>query len=104
MRKIPTWGEGGLFGLLIVPLVFLLKLFCPLSTGCFADPFLIPLFSPLFISENIFHIKSLSFWQEIIYITFFWTAVFSLLSYLFQNVIPSKEEIVEEDEDEFSSN
>ena len=92
MRKIPYWIDGALFGTLFVPLIFLLKITCPLNIGCFADPFFLPVFSPLFILEKIFTnsegIVSAKF--EIIFIIIFWGVSSSLLAHLWGKIKSSR--------------
>jgi hypothetical protein len=102
MRKIPPWLEGALFGILLIPLIFFLKVTCPLDVGCFADPFLIPLFSPLLIAEGIVGKGVLSFVQEIVFITIFWSCVSSAIRHLFANISRAykKSSFYESDEDE----
>jgi hypothetical protein len=92
MRKIPYWVDGALFGTLFVPLIFLLKITCPIDIGCFADPFFIPVFSPLFLLENFFtnssSLASPKF--EIFFIVLFWGVVGSLLAHLWGKIVEHK--------------
>jgi len=83
MSKIPSWAEGSIFAALLVILIFFLKVLCPVDIGCFADPFLIPLFSPLFILK-IFSISLGSF--EPFFILFFWTVCGGLGGYFAGNL------------------
>jgi hypothetical protein len=82
MKRLPYWADGALFGVFLVPVVFFLKMICPLQTGCFADPFLVPIFSPLIIVEAFARERVISFQGEIFFITIFWGVVFSLLANL----------------------
>lgn len=84
MKHLPRWADGALFGALLVPVVFFLKIICPLQTGCFADPFLVPIFSPLIIVEAFSSGQTTSFQEEIFFITIFWGLVFSLLANLWE--------------------
>jgi hypothetical protein len=54
--KIPYWYQGMIFAPVLVGLLFILKITCPAPTGvgCFADPFLVPVFSPLVGLYKIF--------------------------------------------------
>jgi hypothetical protein len=47
--KVPYWIQGALFAPVLAILIFILKITCPApnGVGCFADPFLKPLFFPL---------------------------------------------------------
>lgn len=82
MKRLPQWADGALFGVFLIPVVFFLKMICPLQTGCFADPFLVPIFSPLIIVEALAGGQAISFQVEILFITIFWGLVFSLLANL----------------------
>lgn len=82
MKHLPRWADGALFGAFLVPVVFFLKIICPLQTGCFADPFLVPIFSPLIIVEAFSSSQTASFQEEIFFITVFWGLTFSLLANL----------------------
>lgn len=78
MKGIPAWIDGALFGLLIGPLMFALKIFCPSGAECFADPFLIIVFSPLFLLNNFFPGLDSGMWFEIVFISVFWAIVIAL--------------------------
>jgi hypothetical protein len=47
--KVPYWIQGALFSPACAVLIFALKVTCPAphGVGCFADPFITPLFFPL---------------------------------------------------------
>jgi len=87
--RLPYWADGGIFGLLLAPLVFFLKLFCPLNSGCFADPFLVAIFSPLFILEGVADGR-LSARFEITFIVLFWAIAWALLAHLYGKITNSK--------------
>lgn len=82
MKRLPYWADGALFGVFLVPVIFFLKMICPLQVGCFADPFLVPIFSPLILIEAFSGEQTISFQTEILFITIFWGAIFSLLANL----------------------
>ncbi len=86
MRYLPRWVDGGLFGFFFVPLILLLKIACPLSVGCFSDPFLIPLFSPLFLLEHSIGLEKVEARDEIFFIMFFWGLVVALCAHLFDKI------------------
>jgi hypothetical protein len=76
MKSIPYWVQGGMFAVALVLLIFILKITCPLNIGCFADPFLIPLFSPLLIIGG--KLGSLSAYEPFFVITF-WAMIGALI-------------------------
>lgn len=66
----------------VVPLVFFLKVTCPLSVGCLSDPFLMAVFSPLLIVK-IFGVDSSSWgWYEALAILSFWIIIGALFWHL----------------------
>ncbi len=47
MMKMPHFLRTGFFALGLMVLSFFLKALCPISQGCFADPFVIAFFAPV---------------------------------------------------------
>jgi hypothetical protein len=80
MSKVPHWAQGAIFAVTLVILIFILKITCPLDIGCFADPFLIPLFSPLLIFEKLF--GGLGSYEPFS-IIIFWTVIGGIFGLLF---------------------
>jgi len=91
MKRLPYWADGGLFGIFLVPVVFILKIICPLKTGCLVDPFLVPIFSPLFLIEGIVGSGRVSSAGEIFFIMFFWGLVWALIAHLAGSLIKKRE-------------
>jgi len=80
MKRVPYWAQGFLFACALIFLIFFLKIICPIDVGCLADPFLVPLFSPLLLLK-IFHIGELGPWEPF-FIIIFW-AIFAFYIGLF---------------------
>jgi hypothetical protein len=91
MKKLPPWADGAIFGILFVPLVFFLKITCPIDFGCFVDPFLVPIFSPLFLLQSLFGVGAteLSPKTELFFIACFWSLAAALLAHLFMKIFKS---------------
>ncbi len=89
MRRLPLWAEGALFGILFAPLIFFLKIICPTELGCFADPFFIPIFSPVFLTQYIFESGKIivSAKTEILFIILFWGIVGGILGKIYGVVV-----------------
>lgn len=83
MRETPYWVKGIIFAISLTVLIFILKVLCPLNVGCFSDPFLIPLFSPLLIIENLF--GSLGGFEPF-FILFFWAVVGGLIGHFYSKI------------------
>lgn len=98
MKRLPYWAQGGIFGFFLIPLIFFLKITCPLYSGCLVDPFLVPLFSPLFLLEAFLGPDYASIKGEVMFITLFWALVASLVAHLFGNLM--KKQMGEEGEEE----
>ncbi|HEY4489700.1 MAG TPA: hypothetical protein VJC12_00390 [Candidatus Paceibacterota bacterium] len=80
LDKLPFFTKGIIFAASLSVLVFFLKVLCPLNLGCFADPFLIPLFSPLFVAENLF--GNLGIFEPF-FILIFWSVVGGLAGHFY---------------------
>lgn len=96
MKRVPYWAQGFLFACALIFLIFFLKVICPIDVGCLADPFLVPLFSPLKLLA-LFGIPELGQWEPLFIVTFW--AVFAFFVGLFfekrkrkQVVMPSEDE------------
>lgn len=64
-----------MFSAALAVLIFFLKVICPLNTGCLVDPFLIILFSPLFLFEWVGVSQFVTTQSEPFFILGFWTLV-----------------------------
>ena len=84
MRNMPAFVDGAVFGFLLVPLLLLLKMICPLSAGCFVDPFFIPLFSPIFVFESLATMfgRDVTLKGEIVFLILFWTVLWAVLAHM----------------------
>lgn len=91
MRKFPPFVDGAIFGILFVPLSFFLKITCPIDFGCFIDPFLVPIFSPLILIESLFGSVNLAPKTELFFIACFWSLVCGLLAHLVMKIFKSNE-------------
>ncbi len=81
-RRIPHWVEGGVFMLFLVPLIFFLKIICPINTGCLADPFVVAIFSPLLLFAYIgIPTETLGIWEPL-FIVGFWVFIGCVCGYL----------------------
>ncbi|OHA88310.1 MAG: hypothetical protein A2653_01040 [Candidatus Zambryskibacteria bacterium RIFCSPHIGHO2_01_FULL_43_25] len=85
MKRLPYWLQAAIFALVFVPLIFFLKVLCPISAGCLADPFLIVIFSPLFLF-SFFPVVENSAVAEPLFIVLFWTLIAIILGYLYGKI------------------
>ncbi len=74
--------KGGMFGAALAVLIFFLKIICPLTTGCLVDPFLVILFSPLYLFEWIGLSSFVTTVNEPFLILGFWACIGFLVGYL----------------------
>ncbi|TAL49450.1 hypothetical protein EPN83_00890 [Patescibacteria group bacterium] len=81
--RTPYWVRGLLFATFFVAIIFFLKIICPLETGCLADPFLTPLFSPLFLLEGVFGGPTILGLWEPLFIFVFWGLAGLLFGFLY---------------------
>ena len=81
--KTPYWYKGMIFAPVVIGLLFVLKITCPAPTGvgCFADPFLTPVFSPLVGLYKIFGNIPLIFLHEPLVILLYWALVGALIGF-----------------------
>jgi hypothetical protein len=86
-KSLPPWLDGGMFGALMVPLIFFLKVMCPLNTGCFADPFVVVMFSPLVVLESFVTGPISSAQVGILFITIFWGVIGALSAHLLSAIL-----------------
>lgn len=95
--SISPWARGFLFtgGLLI--LIFFLKIICPINVGCFADPFLVPIFSPLLLVELFTEESSREVLGSLepLFIFIFWLLVGSLFGFLYGQIFSSKKDEID---------
>jgi len=84
--KLPLWADGMVFGALLVPVNLFLKIICPVRVGCFADPFLVALFSPLIILDLLFGDANITSSWEIMFLVAFWGGVWAALAHLYSNI------------------
>ena len=74
--------KGAGFSVALAVLIFFLKIICPVDTGCLADPFLVVLFSPLYLF-NALGIESLILSaHEPFLILGFWALLGFIVGYL----------------------
>lgn len=97
MRTLPPFADGAIFGLLFVPLLFFLKIICPLSEGCFVDPFFVPIFSPVFLLQFLAGKLGvdISLRAEMVFLILFWAVAWALLAHVGNKVfshIPKEDE------------
>ncbi len=83
--KIPYAIQGAFFAPALVGVLFILKITCPASAGqgCFADPFLTPVFMPLMVIYKVFGDVSFVIAHEPIFILFYWIIVGIFVGLLF---------------------
>jgi hypothetical protein len=81
--KVPYAVRGGLFMCGLILIIFVLKVTCPVSIGCFADPFLVPILSPLLMLK-VFGFSLGNF--EPLYIILFWTIIGILFGYFYSTL------------------
>jgi hypothetical protein len=82
MKRVPLWAQGALFAVAFALLIFFLKITCPIELGCFADPFLLPLLSPLIFVHYLGPLGSF----EPFFILLFWCLVGMLIGFLFDKI------------------
>lgn len=84
MRRLPYALQGLLFVPALIALIFVLKAFCPESSGegCFADYFATPIFLPLVIIYKLFGGNSAALGQEFLFILLYWAAIGFLLGFI----------------------
>jgi len=101
MRNLPHWADGALFGILFIPLAFFLKVTCPITVGCFIDPFFVIIFSPLFLFEALSSggIWALAPKTELFFIACFWSLVCGLLAHLAGKIFKKQTTIAPDDLD-----
>jgi membrane associated rhomboid family serine protease len=66
--------KGAIFVAIFVVLVFFLKIICPIYSGCLVDPFLVVLFSPLWLFYSL-HLTFVSTSTEPYAILGFWALI-----------------------------
>ncbi len=74
--------KGGSFTAALVVLIFFLKIICPLETGCLVDPFLVVMFSPLYIMKITGVVSLVSAEREPFVILAFWILIGFFVGYL----------------------
>jgi hypothetical protein len=74
--------RGAVFAAFLVVLVFFLKIICPLDIGCLADPFLVILFSPVYLFKVTGISQFITVGEEAFLIVCFWTIVGFVGGYL----------------------
>lgn len=75
--RVPYSIQGAFFAPSLIGIIFILKITCPASAGqgCFADPFLTPLFMPLSAIYRIFGVVPIVVAHEPIFILLYWVIV-----------------------------
>lgn len=83
--KIPYYIQGALFAPALVGVLFILKITCPagFGQGCFADPFLTPVFMPLTIIYEVFGNSPFVIAYEPILILLYWIILGLFIGMLF---------------------
>ncbi len=83
--KIPYSVQGAFFAPALVGVLFILKITCPVGAGqgCFADPFLTPVFMPLSVLYKIFGPVSFLITHEPLFILLYWIIVGIFVGLLF---------------------
>lgn len=97
MKHVPYWAQGIFFAFALIILIFFLKIICPIDVGCLADPFLVPLFSPLRITAFL-GITDLGKWEPL-FIFSFWSVVGFCVGLVCENVKKNKKDVRESDEE-----
>ena len=82
--KVPYWIQGTLFAPACAVLLFVLKVTCPAPSGvgCFADPFIRPLFFPLPFFYKIFGTYHALAAHEPLFVLGYWTLLGLLIGAL----------------------
>ncbi len=80
------WLKGGIFFAVFLLLIFFLKIVCPLDIGCFVDPFLPPIFSPLLLIEFITDARAYETLGSLepAFVFIFWVFIGGVLGQLFE--------------------
>ncbi|MDB5194201.1 MAG: hypothetical protein JWN50_215 [Parcubacteria group bacterium] len=75
--KVPYSIQGALFAPACAVLIFVLKITCPApnGVGCFADPFITPLFFPLPFFYRVFGNMHALVYHEPWFVLGYWTLV-----------------------------
>ena len=83
--RVPYWIQGAFFAPALIGVIFILKITCPAGAGqgCFADPFLTPIFMPLTVIYRIFGVAPFLVAHEPIFILFYWILVGIFVGLLF---------------------
>lgn len=83
--KIPYYIQGAFFAPTLIGILFLLKITCPAGAGqgCFADPFLAPVFMPLTVLYKIFGNASILISYEPLFVLIYWILVGVFVGLLF---------------------
>ena len=83
--KVPYAVQGAFFAPALIGLIFILKATCPAGAGqgCFADPFLAPVFMPLTTIYKIFGSPSFIIVYEPVLIIFYWMIIGIFVGLLF---------------------
>lgn len=83
--KTPHWIQGALFAPALVGVLFILKITCPVGAGqgCFADPFLTPVFMPLTVIYKVFGNAPFLIAHEPIFVLIYWVIVGLFVGLLF---------------------
>ncbi len=93
MKKVPYYIQGALFAPALVGVLFILKITCPAGAGqgCFADPFLTPVFMPLTVLYKVFGYAQFLIAHEPIFILLYWVILGLFIGMLFDILKHSKE-------------
>ncbi len=91
--KIPYYIQGALFAPALVGILFILKITCPAGggQGCFADPFLTPVFMPLTFIYKVFGDTSFLISHEPIFILLYWVILGLFVGMMFDILKHGKE-------------
>lgn len=83
--KIPYSIQGALFAPACAILIFILKVTCPAPSGvgCFADPFVKPLFFPVPFFYTMFGNMRVLMYHEPLFVLGYWVVVGLLVGALF---------------------
>ena len=74
-----------MFGFIVI--IFVLKVTCPVQLGCFADPFLVPILSPLVILKTIsVDLGAL----EPLYVLIFWSLIGAIFGYFYSSIFSGR--------------
>ena len=75
--KVPYAVQGAFFAPALVGLIFIIKISCPAGAGqgCFADPFMTPLFMPLSAIYRVLGNVSFVVQYEPLFVLLYWIIV-----------------------------